>query len=88
MWLPFAATLSFFFQNQRTNVHFSLFLANSCRLCVGFERGRGQGFYVEEVRRGFESPALGPNQKNDPVAGAVSDSMVGDEGFEPPALCV
>ena len=26
--------------------------------------------------------------KNGPVAGAVSDSMVGDEGFEPPALCV
>ena len=37
---------------------------------------------------GFESPALGPNQKNGPVAGAVSNSMVGDEGFEPPALCV
>ena len=26
--------------------------------------------------------------KNGPVAGAVSNSMVGDEGFEPPALCV
>ena len=37
---------------------------------------------------GFESPAPGPNQKNSPVAGAVSNSMVGDEGFEPPALCV
>ena len=36
---------------------------------------------------GFESPARGTN-KNGPVVGAVSKSMVGDEGFEPPALCV
>ena len=36
---------------------------------------------------GFESPACGTN-KNSPVVGAVSKSMVGDEGFEPPALCV
>ena len=36
---------------------------------------------------GFESPACGAN-KNGPVVGAVSKSMVGDEGFEPPALCV
>ena len=93
-------------QNPRTNVHFSLFLAKSCRLCVGFERGRGLGFMwrrldacglrVPRLARcagkrlrvspaprplGFESPALGPNQKNGPVAGTVSNSMVGDEGF-------
>ena len=36
---------------------------------------------------GFESHALGPN-KNGPLARTVSNSMVGDEGFEPPALCV
>ena len=36
---------------------------------------------------GFESPARGAN-KNGLVVGAVSKSMVGDEGFEPPALCV
>lgn len=36
---------------------------------------------------GFESPTRGTN-KNGPVVGAVSKSMVGDEGFEPPALCV
>ena len=36
---------------------------------------------------GFESHALGPN-KNGPLARTVSNSVVGDEGFEPPALCV
>ena len=35
----------------------------------------------------FESLTRGTN-KNGPVVGAVSKSMVGDEGFEPPALCV
>ena len=35
----------------------------------------------------FESHALGPN-KNGPLARTVSNSVVGDEGFEPPALCV
>ena len=33
-------------------------------------------------------PGTWPKPKNGPVAGAVSNSMVGDEGFEPPALCV
>ena len=36
---------------------------------------------------GSNPPARGTN-KNGPVVGAVSKSMVGDEGFEPPALCV
>ena len=36
---------------------------------------------------GFESHAMGPN-KNGPLARTVSESVVGDEGFEPPALCV
>ena len=36
---------------------------------------------------GFESLTRGTN-KNSPVVGAVSKSMVGDEGFEPRALCV
>ena len=36
---------------------------------------------------GSTPPAHGTN-KNGPVVGAVSKSMVGDEGFEPPALCV
>ena len=36
---------------------------------------------------GFESHAMGPN-KNGPLSRTVSNSMVGDEGFEPPALCV
>ena len=36
---------------------------------------------------GFESHAPGPN-KNGPLSRTVSNSMVGDEGFEPPALCV
>ena len=33
------------------------------------------------------NPRMGP-EKNGPVAGAVCFMMVGDEGFEPPALCV
>ena len=33
-------------------------------------------------------PGVWPKPKNGPVVGAVSKSMVGDEGFEPPALCV
>ena len=36
---------------------------------------------------GFESHEMGPN-KNGPLSRTVSNSMVGDEGFEPPALCV
>ena len=36
---------------------------------------------------GFESHEMGPN-KNGPLARTVSKSVVGDEGFEPPALCV
>ena len=36
---------------------------------------------------GFESHASGAN-KNGPLARTVSNSVVGDEGFEPPALCV
>ena len=36
---------------------------------------------------GSESHAPGPN-KNGPLARTVSNSVVGDEGFEPPALCV
>ena len=36
---------------------------------------------------GFESHAPGTN-KNGPLARTVSNSVVGDEGFEPPALCV
>ena len=36
---------------------------------------------------GFESHEMGPN-KNGPLSRTVSNSVVGDEGFEPPALCV
>lgn len=36
---------------------------------------------------GFESHEMGSN-KNGPLSRTVSNSMVGDEGFEPPALCV
>ena len=35
----------------------------------------------------FESHEMGPN-KNGPLSRTVSNSVVGDEGFEPPALCV
>ena len=44
---------------------------------------RFPGFAPSRVR----IPAHGAN-KNGPVVGAVSKTMVGDEGFEPPALCV
>ncbi len=52
-------------------------------------RSAGKRLRVSSASRplGFESPARGTN-KNGPVVGAVSKSMVGDEGFEPPALCV
>ena len=36
---------------------------------------------------GFESHEMGAN-KNGPLSRTVSKSVVGDEGFEPPALCV
>ncbi len=36
---------------------------------------------------GFEYHEMGPN-KNGPLSRTVSKSVVGDEGFEPPALCV
>ena len=36
---------------------------------------------------GSNPSAMGPN-KNGPLSRTVSNSVVGDEGFEPPALCV
>ena len=39
-WLSFAATLPFFFQNQHTNVHFSLFLAK-VDVCARVSNGGG-----------------------------------------------
>ena len=36
---------------------------------------------------GSNPPAMGAN-KNGPLSGTASNSVVGDEGFEPPALCV
>lgn len=49
----------------------------------------GKRFAFSQLRTlaGSNPSAMGPN-KNGPLSRTVSNSMVGDEGFEPPALCV
>ena len=49
----------------------------------------GKRFAFPQLRTlsGSNPSAMGPN-KNGPLSRTVSNSMVGDEGFEPPALCV
>ena len=49
----------------------------------------GKRFAFPRLRTlsGSNPSAMGLN-KNGPLVRTVSNSMVGDEGFEPPALCV
>lgn len=49
----------------------------------------GKRFAFPQLRTlaGSNPSAMGPN-KNGPLSRTVSNSVVGDEGFEPPALCV
>ena len=49
----------------------------------------GKRFAFPQLRTlaGSNPSAMGPN-KNGPLSRTVSKSVVGDEGFEPPALCV
>ena len=49
----------------------------------------GKRFAFPQLRTltGSNPSATGPN-KNGPLSRTVSNSMVGDEGFEPPTLCV
>ncbi len=49
----------------------------------------GKRFAFPQLRTlaGSNPSAMGQN-KNGPLARTVSNSVVGDEGFEPPALCV
>ena len=49
----------------------------------------GKRFVFPQLRTlaGSNPSAMGPN-KNGPLSRTVSNSVVGDEGFEPPALCV
>ena len=49
----------------------------------------GKRFAFPQLRTlaGSNPSAMGPN-KNGPLSRTVSNSLVGDEGFEPPALCV
>lgn len=37
---------------------------------------------------GFESLCTGHKKRKAPIAGSLFNQVVGDEGFEPPALCV
>ncbi len=49
--------------------------------------GRSRAAFAPRPERG-SNPREAAQKRSDPVAGAASVQMVGDEGFEPPALCV
>ena len=58
--------------------------------CAALACCAANGFAVHSLRtpNGVRIPLTGALTRNGTIAGAVFLSMVGDEGFEPPALCV
>ena len=58
--------------------------------CAALACSAANGCAVHALRtpNGVRIPMHGALMRNGAIAGAVIFSMVGDEGFEPPALCV